>query len=391
MMDFIFSANDGGSGQTVLGSNVKSDNLPDHPGERPTKVAHKKWVTSWRAQLGQIGYSAVLRGDTPHDVKKLMDRSLIPDPGGTASPNASIAAENARITHQNELNKIERESKMDEIKNRLASKMEQAMTVTCPLRLKRLQVAHAIKVSRGTVIPLSFDGVAMFLAEENEAKNGEVSDYDEKRYHHTHEKLRDNPCKANTTPQSFSDRINLFTAHVNPYMDDTELKGERLSKYILSQLPEDLGSDVRSLRRELEKSNELDDPTIVTKRAMELVEQAHKPDKSSPMDVGVSLVAACFGAVVKSANFENHGERTDSDGSASAGGSLDVTVTVSYTLTSVAQAVPPRRRRSCSAHLPCTRQCVSDLAISSAIIRLVLTSPLWASRRVTARTRLRVY
>ena len=122
-MDFIFSASDGGSGQTVLGSDVKSDTLPDHPGERPTKVAHKKWATAWRAKLGQVGYSAVLRGDTPHDIKKLADRPLIPDPGGSASPNASIAAENAKIAHQNTLNKIERESKMDEIKNRLASKM----------------------------------------------------------------------------------------------------------------------------------------------------------------------------------------------------------------------------------------------------------------------------
>ena len=72
--------------------------MPDHPGERPTKVAHKKWATLWRAKLSQIGYSAVLRGDVPHDVKKLMDRSLIADPSGS---NASIAAENARITHQN--------------------------------------------------------------------------------------------------------------------------------------------------------------------------------------------------------------------------------------------------------------------------------------------------
>ena len=200
------------------------------------------------------------------------------------------------------------------------------MMVKSPLRLKRLQDAHAMKDSHGVVIPLSFDGIAMFLAEETEAKNGEVSDYDEKRFHHAHEKLRDNPCKANTSPQSFSDRINLFTTHVNPYMGDTELKGERLGKYILSQLPEDLGSDVRTLRRELEKSNELSDPTIVAKRAMELVEDAHKPDKTSPVDVGVHLVAACFGATVKFKNFDTCGERAEPDASAAAAAAVTAEV-----------------------------------------------------------------
>ena len=49
--------------------------------------------------------SPPLRGDTPCKIKKLMDRSRIPDPDGK---NASIAAENARIDHQNLQNEIER-------------------------------------------------------------------------------------------------------------------------------------------------------------------------------------------------------------------------------------------------------------------------------------------
>ena len=60
------------------------------------------------------GYAAPLRGDTPYEIKKLMDRKRIPDPDGK---NASIAAENARIDHQNLQNETERSARLDEIKN----------------------------------------------------------------------------------------------------------------------------------------------------------------------------------------------------------------------------------------------------------------------------------
>jgi hypothetical protein len=172
-MDFLFVANEQSAGsQTELGNDVKKENFPDHPGERPSKVAHKRWATKWRASLSQIGYAAPLRGEEPYEVKKLQDRPAIADPGLTLTPptpSASIAAENARITFDNSLKKIERDSRMDEIKNRLASKLSQAMELKCPLRLKRLQDAHANTDLSGVVIPQSFDGVAMFLAEETDA------------------------------------------------------------------------------------------------------------------------------------------------------------------------------------------------------------------------------
>jgi hypothetical protein len=154
-MDFLFVANDQSAGsQTELGNDVKKENFPDHPGERPSKVAHKRWATKWRASLSQIGYAAPLRGEEPYEVKKLQDRPAIADPGlalAPPTPSASIAAENARITFDNSLKKIERDSRMDEIKNRLASKLSQAMELKCPLRLKRLQDAHANTDSSGVV------------------------------------------------------------------------------------------------------------------------------------------------------------------------------------------------------------------------------------------------
>ena len=47
-MDFLFAASDMNQGaQTALGDGVKADSYPDHPGERPSKAAHIKWVKIW--------------------------------------------------------------------------------------------------------------------------------------------------------------------------------------------------------------------------------------------------------------------------------------------------------------------------------------------------------
>lgn len=202
-MDFLFVANDGSTDQSsdlVGNGNIKT--FPEHPGERPSKVAHKRWATKWRASLSQMGYAAPLRGEEPYEVKKLQDRPRIPDPGlalAPPTPSASIASENAKIDHQNALNKLEREARMDEIKNRLASKLSQAMELKCPLRWKRLKDKHAIKDAYGAVISNSFDGIAMFLDEEREANDGDVSEYDAKCYENAYEKLRDTPLKSNVS------------------------------------------------------------------------------------------------------------------------------------------------------------------------------------------------
>ena len=174
-MDFLFAASDMNPGaQTALGDGVKADSFPDHPGERPSKAAHMKWVKKWRASLSEQGYAAPLRGDTPYEIKKLMDRKRIPDPDGK---NASIAAENARIDHQNLQNEIERSSRLDEIKNRLASKLATSMENTAPLRLAALQKKYQAKDEHDDLIDKSYDGVAMFLSEEVAAHDGEVSEY----------------------------------------------------------------------------------------------------------------------------------------------------------------------------------------------------------------------
>ena len=304
-MDFLFAANDMNSGaQTALGESVKADSFPDHPGERPSKAAHIKWVKKWRASLSTQGYAAPLRGDTPYEIKKLQDRSRIPDPDGK---NASIAAENARIDHQNLQNEIERSARLDEIKNRLASKLATSMENTAPLRLAALQKKFQSQDEHGELIDKSYDGVSMFLEEEVAAHDGEVSEYDAKRYGVAYEKLRDHPCKANITPQAYSTRINLFTTYVNPFLGEFELKGKTLSKYFISQLPSELGTDARSLRRDLDSNGDINSPSVVSAACLKIVEEAFDGTKTSPVDVGVQLVAEAFNVMAVPVAVASHG------------------------------------------------------------------------------------
>ena len=296
-MDFAFAASDSGHGGADGTEGVKSDGtFPTHPGEKPSKVAHVKWIKKFKNDLIGIGYAAPLRGELPFEIKKLADRDLIPAPADPAAPGAaSITIQNATIAHQNKLNKTEREARMDEMQNRLAARLATAMEIKAPLRLGRLKTKHQRKTTSGDLIPDSYDGIAMFREEERDANDGEVGEYDEKRYELAYEKLRDNRLADNCSPQTFSDRINLFNTYVNPYLE-VPLAGARLSKYILSQLPDALAADVRSLRRELDAASELDDVTKVTAEAQKIIESSYRPSKPTPVDAGVALVAGVFNA-----------------------------------------------------------------------------------------------
>ena len=295
MFEFAFAANDTASAVIRLlgGQDGKTESLPVHPGEKPTKAAHKKWAKKWRADLSARRFGPLLRGEMPFEIKKLADRAEIvhADP---SSPTPAIVAENAKIQHQNELNKIERESRLEELKNMVASLLQTAMQDKAPLRLAELQKKHQMKDAAGAAIEHSYDGVAMFLDEEKKANDGDVSEWDENRYIRAYETLRDKKLPDNCKPQAVSERFNLFNTHVNPYLGEMELKGERLSKFLLSQLPSSLASDVRSLRREIERQSELDQPDKVAQLAVELVERAHDGSTKSSIDEAINMVACIF-------------------------------------------------------------------------------------------------
>ena len=274
--------------------NVKDGkpDLPTHPGEKPSKVAHKKWAALWRAAFTTLGYGSFLRGELPAEIQLLADRTLLPE-GDT--PNPAIVAKNGDITYANAQNKIKRDALLIEYKNRAYAKLMPALESKAPLRLKRLKEKHQLKDSSSTPIPNSYDGIAMFLEEEADAESGTVSEYDESRFTLAYDKLKVKPLGSNISPDAFASRVNLFMTHVNPYLGDGELKGEGLSKFILKQLPEDLGSDVRSLRRELERLKELGTPSTVLGKAQKLVEDSFKPDKKAATDDGLHIVAVCLG------------------------------------------------------------------------------------------------
>ena len=91
--------------ESALGSHGKSS-FPDFPGEKPSKLALERWCDTWYEDLSAIGYSAVLRGEDPFELKKLAPRPLLTVPANAAAA-ASVEAKNADITHSNDTNKKE--------------------------------------------------------------------------------------------------------------------------------------------------------------------------------------------------------------------------------------------------------------------------------------------
>ena len=111
--------------ESALGSHGKSS-FPDFPGEKPSKLALERWCDTWYEDLSAIGYSAVLRGEDPFELKKLAPRPLLTVPANAAAA-ASVEAKNADITHSNDTNKKEYDARLREIKNRVAQKLKRAL------------------------------------------------------------------------------------------------------------------------------------------------------------------------------------------------------------------------------------------------------------------------
>ena len=111
--------------------------FPDFPGEAPTKLEIVTFIETWTDDLNSTGFSAPLRNQLPFELAKLKRRDLLTVPADPALA-ASVNAENARIAHQNELNKTELESRLHEIQNRLAAKLSRAMRSKAPLLLAKI-------------------------------------------------------------------------------------------------------------------------------------------------------------------------------------------------------------------------------------------------------------
>ena len=205
-MDSIFVI-DEGSNNNFSGNGGKAS-FPDYPGENPTKSVIIAWCDTWQDDLTGIGCSAPLRGELPHEIKKLVDRRLLPVPADAALA-VSVTNENARITDLNAANEIERQDKLREIQNRVAGKLKRALRPKAPLLLKALLTKYQHRVSAAAdadLVDESYDGIAMFKAIKAKSKEA-VDRNDQLKYTKAMEKIRDNKLADNVT--GFADRVNL--------------------------------------------------------------------------------------------------------------------------------------------------------------------------------------
>ena len=130
--------------------------------ENPPKNVLVKWIDKWNDALDSAGYSALKRGELPYELTKLVPRAPLPV-GDPANP--AIVSQNAAIAHDNEIKKAEKEARLLEYRNRLASKIKAAMRDKAPLRLNKLLAAHPAKKEDGVTIiadAYAYDGVAMW-------------------------------------------------------------------------------------------------------------------------------------------------------------------------------------------------------------------------------------
>ena len=90
-------------------TDLQKTSFADYPDEKPNKVQLHSWVESWDDDLDASGYSALLRGEDPWALARLAQRDLLTVPrSADDSRKAAIEAENARIEHQNKINKEEK-------------------------------------------------------------------------------------------------------------------------------------------------------------------------------------------------------------------------------------------------------------------------------------------
>ena len=79
--------------------------FPDFPGENPDKKELKEWLDVFKDDLITAGFGPVLRGESPRECVKLVDRSLVTVP---SDPSAAViaGAENSKIAAFNNANKL---------------------------------------------------------------------------------------------------------------------------------------------------------------------------------------------------------------------------------------------------------------------------------------------
>ena len=284
-MDLILATDE----STNLSGNNGKASWPEFPEENPTKIAAKKWIEAWRDDITTIGYSPLLRGEDHYELTKYAVRPTLAVPADEPG-KSTIEAKNAEIVHTNNVNTEEKNHRLREMKNRLASRLRRSLRPRAGLRLDKLLKAHAAKDSSGNDIPDCFDGIAMFKDLET-LVDEDSSDYDVKRYEYAKRKMEEKKCPDNCPPQVYSTRVNTFIRDVNPYLDPP-LEKAKLSKFILGMLPSQLDADARSLKRASLADKSIDTPDVFTQSCQALVEDAYNPSVKSLPDINLVALFA---------------------------------------------------------------------------------------------------
>ena len=257
-----------------------------------TQEAISTWLNKWDAHLASTGYTPLLGGHEPTSVAHLRERDLSSYPAPTADmtdkEKANLAWKRSELEHDNERIRHQKSELIKDHKNRLAHKIIASLRPRAGLRLKKLQTAH---LKSGTIDnpDAIYDGIAMYQelmalrsASLSKPKRDEIkkalADFEST-------KLADG-CSE----QDFSDKINHFILHINPYLT-RKYEGEELGEYIIELLPASRTSDGLALMRELRRDKKLNDPTAVTTACLEIV-AAHAKGSKKAITPPVAAITA---------------------------------------------------------------------------------------------------
>ena len=74
----------------IFAANAEANNVMSQtafavfPGEFPDRSSLEAWVKSWMADMNTAGFGCFTRGEVPHDVAKLVPKTLLPVPTDVA-------------------------------------------------------------------------------------------------------------------------------------------------------------------------------------------------------------------------------------------------------------------------------------------------------------------
>ena len=276
----IFAVGDESASDKMASLSV-GGSFPDFPGEHPTKAQLEPWIDTWTEDLNTSGYGAFTRGEVPFEVLKLKVMRPLLNVPADASAAAVINAKNADIEASNDAMKEEYESKLNELRNRLAGRLSRALRKNANQRLKALNVSCRIGTSG------SVDGEKMWLALVA-LKNTAETDVDMKVHQKTVERLRDTPLADNCSSQDWEKRMTEFNTSND--LTARPLTGQELTKVLLDMMPEDLATDKRRIKAALVAASKMDDPMHASQCIVKEIADAHQPGKAPTYKVTAAMV-----------------------------------------------------------------------------------------------------